>query len=103
MLQARTMPACRDCDKEWTFTVLEQALFAERSHQNDPSRCPDCRAKRAARRERGEVKGFNARPERPVHQATCSQCGQEARLPFKPRADRQVLCSDCYRQVRLAN
>ncbi|MCE7870450.1 zinc-binding protein [bacterium CPR1] len=102
MLQERTMPKCRDCNQEWTFTVLEQALFAERSHQNDPSRCPKCRANRQAKRERGETRGHNAREERIVHKATCSQCGGEARLPFKPREDRAVLCSDCHRKARLA-
>ena len=28
--------------------------------------------------------------------ATCSTCGQEARVPFQPRGDKPVYCSDCF-------
>jgi CxxC-x17-CxxC domain-containing protein len=28
---------------------------------------------------------------------TCSACGKEAQVPFQPRGDRPVYCSDCYR------
>ena len=26
----------------------------------------------------------------------CANCSKEARVPFKPREDRPVLCSDCF-------
>lgn len=102
MLQARTMPPCRDCRQEWTFTVLEQALYSERGYDNDPTRCPDCRDLRKARRERGEVQGTNGRQDRVMHRTVCSACGGEARLPFKPRNDRPVFCNDCHRKQRMA-
>ncbi len=102
MLQERLMPPCRDCNKEWTFTVLEQALQIERNQENDPSRCPDCREKRKARRDRGEVQGRNGRQDQTFHQATCAGCGGVARLPFKPRNDRPVYCQDCHRRNRIA-
>jgi CxxC-x17-CxxC domain-containing protein len=28
---------------------------------------------------------------------TCSQCGKEAQVPFQPRGDKPVYCSDCFR------
>ena len=28
--------------------------------------------------------------------ATCSTCGQEARVPFQPRGDKPVYCSNCF-------
>ncbi|HEU5343170.1 MAG TPA: CxxC-x17-CxxC domain-containing protein [Ktedonobacterales bacterium] len=31
--------------------------------------------------------------------ATCSSCGREARVPFQPRGDKPVYCSDCYQQM----
>jgi CxxC-x17-CxxC domain-containing protein len=96
------MPPCRDCHKEWTFTVLEQALFAERMYQHDPSRCPECREARKARRERGESQGHNGRRDPQMHVATCASCGGQARLPFKPRNDRPVYCNDCHRRIRAA-
>ena len=29
----------------------------------------------------------------------CSRCGNQAQVPFKPRMDRPVYCSDCFRSV----
>ncbi|MGI5844528.1 MAG: CxxC-x17-CxxC domain-containing protein [Candidatus Xenobium sp.] len=102
MLQDRCMPPCRDCKKEWTFTVLEQALQIERNQEHDPSRCQECRDKRKARRERGEVQGRNGRRDQTFYQATCAGCGGPAKLPFKPRNDRPVYCQDCHRRNRMA-
>ena len=34
--------------------------------------------------------------------ATCSQCGQEARVPFQPRGDKPVYCSSCFETKRPA-
>jgi len=31
---------------------------------------------------------------------TCSSCGNEARVPFQPRGDKPVYCSDCFQQQR---
>jgi CxxC-x17-CxxC domain-containing protein len=32
--------------------------------------------------------------------ATCSRCGKECRLPFRPTGARPVFCSDCFQQNR---
>jgi CxxC-x17-CxxC domain-containing protein len=32
--------------------------------------------------------------------AVCSSCGNQAQVPFKPRMDKPVYCSDCFRQIR---
>jgi len=29
--------------------------------------------------------------------ATCGACGKEAKVPFQPRGDKPVYCSDCFR------
>lgn len=34
---------CKDCGKEFTFTVGEQEFYAEKGFTNKPSRCADCR------------------------------------------------------------
>lgn len=31
-----------------------------------------------------------------MHKATCSQCGNECEIPFKPTGDRPVFCSTCF-------
>lgn len=48
--------------------------------------------------------GFGDRGGRPggggpreLHPATCSQCGKQTEVPFKPISGRPVFCRDCYR------
>jgi CxxC-x17-CxxC domain-containing protein len=33
---------------------------------------------------------------RQMHKITCSQCGNEGEVPFKPREGTPVLCKDCF-------
>ena len=32
--------------------------------------------------------------------ATLAACGGEARVPFEPKSDRPVYCSDCFAKMR---
>ena len=34
---------CKDCGKEFIFTVGEQEFYAEQGFNNKPVRCKDCR------------------------------------------------------------
>ena len=38
--------------------------------------------------------------ERTMHKATCSKCGKECEVPFKPTEGKPVYCRDCYRQTK---
>jgi CxxC-x17-CxxC domain-containing protein len=38
--------------------------------------------------------------ERTLYPATCSSCGKEAMVPFVPRGDKPVYCSDCFQSQR---
>ncbi len=31
-----------------------------------------------------------------MHKATCSECGKECEVPFKPSGDRPVYCKECF-------
>jgi CxxC-x17-CxxC domain-containing protein len=31
---------------------------------------------------------------------TCSSCGNDALVPFQPRGDKPVYCSDCFAKTR---
>src|SRR5512142_2914933 len=103
-LQDKTL-TCRDCDREFTFTVAEQEAFAQQGFTNSPSRCPECRAARKARQaasgfvSRGHGIGF-ARREREMFPAVCAECGKATTVPFQPRGDRPVYCSQCYSAQR---
>lgn len=37
---------------------------------------------------------------REMHKATCSECGKECEVPFKPTEGKPVLCMDCYRKKK---
>ncbi|MFH1133226.1 MAG: CxxC-x17-CxxC domain-containing protein [Nanoarchaeota archaeon] len=35
-----------------------------------------------------------------MHKATCSDCGKECEVPFRPREGRPVYCRDCFQKRR---
>ena len=106
---------CRDCGQAFVFTTGEQEFFAQKGFTNEPSRCPECRAARKAQRGEGSG-GYSSggydtgyspggygsggggygHQEREMFSATCSTCGQEARVPFQPRGDKPVYCAYCF-------
>jgi CxxC-x17-CxxC domain-containing protein len=89
---------CVDCGTTFTFDAQEQELFASRGYTNEPKRCPTCRqAKRAQRT------GYNSygNGSRQMFPATCAQCGKDTQVPFEPRLDKPVYCSDCYNKVKV--
>ena len=54
-------------------------------------------------REIGGPRGYERsddRPNREYFAVICSSCGNQAQVPFKPRMDRPVYCSDCFRTVK---
>ena len=89
MYEDKTL-TCKECGNEFTFTAGEQEFFAEKGFVNEPQRGKDCRVAR-----KNAAKG-----EREFFVTTCSQCGGEAKVPFKPRDDRAVLCSECFAKSR---
>jgi len=38
--------------------------------------------------------------EREMHKTTCSECGKECEVPFKPAEGKPVYCRDCYSKRR---
>ena len=41
---------CKDCEKEFIFTVGEQEFYKEKGFEIDPVRCPDCRRARKSQK-----------------------------------------------------
>ncbi len=99
---------CRDCGGSFVFTAGEQEFYASKGLQNDPVRCPSCRATRKMLRpeDRDEIPHYGVyvswggRTPRQLHVATCPGCAKSAEVPFVPRGDRPVFCSDCYNEER---
>jgi len=121
---------CRDCGTAFTFTAGEQEFYDQKGFTNQPTRCPDCRAARKASgggRSSGggygsrdssgggyssrdsyggggsSYGGGSSRGQREMYTTTCSQCGKEAQVPFVPRGDKPVYCSDCFQSQRQSN
>ena len=93
---------CADCGTNFTFRADDQSYHAQKGFTNEPKRCPTCRA--AKREQRGESSygggystGGGYGGQRELFSATCASCGKEARVPFQPRGDKPVYCSDCFR------
>ncbi len=102
---------CVECGSEFVFTAGEQEFHAQKGFTNEPRRCPSCRAARRAGRDSYGGGGssyssggssYSSGP-REFFTATCASCGQEARVPFQPRGDKPVYCSDCFRNVQGGN
>ncbi len=89
---------CRECGANFAFTSGEQEFYASRGLQNEPSRCPECRA--ARRGGRGGGGGRSSGGQREMFSVTCASCGAEAQVPFQPRGDKPVYCSDCFSRMR---
>jgi CxxC-x17-CxxC domain-containing protein len=115
MYTDRTL-TCSDCSQEFAWTASEQQFFADRGF-TEPRRCPSCRAARKA--SRGDSGGYSSggyssggssyggsrsggydRGPREMFSATCSNCGREAQVPFKPSGSKPVYCSDCFTAQR---
>ena len=80
MYQDKTL-VCRDCGAEFVFTAGEQEFYAEKGFQNEPTRCKECRAARKANRASG---------------------GKPTTVPFIPKSDRPIYCSECFAAHRQA-
>jgi CxxC-x17-CxxC domain-containing protein len=79
---------CRDCDKEFVFTVGEQQFYQSKGLQHEPRRCPDCRT--ARRQSDGGSRS------RTMHDVICNGCGRPTQVPFVPTGSRPVYCLDCF-------
>lgn len=115
---------CADCGQEFVFTASEQDFYAQRGF-TEPRRCASCRASRKAARNTdsggssygsygagggysaggyssggGGGGGYRDRGPREMFAATCSNCGREAQVPFRPTSGKPVYCSDCFRSMR---
>lgn len=89
MYEDKTL-VCKDCGNDFTFTAGEQEFYDSRGFENEPQRCKDCRmAKKEA-----------IKANRVMHAATCASCGGEAQIPFEPREDRPVYCSECFAKMK---
>ena len=82
----------KDGGKEFIFTAGEQEFYAEKGFQNEPLRCKDCRQARK-----------NSRNNKEMYEIVCASCGKVDKVPFEPRHDRPVYCSECFAKMSEEN
>ena len=80
---------CKDCGNEFIFSAVEQEFYAEKGFVNEPQRCKECRFARKAA----------AKAPREMHDAICASCGASCKVPFQPKDDRPVYCSECFAKM----
>jgi CxxC-x17-CxxC domain-containing protein len=121
---------CSDCGMEFAFTEREQAFYAEKGFSEPRRCPSCRASRKAARSggdssygggsyagggydsgygsgggysaggySSGGYGGRSSAP-REMFTATCSSCGREARVPFRPTNGKPVYCSDCFRSQR---
>ncbi len=89
MYEDKTL-VCKDCGNEFIFTAGEQEFYAEKNFEHEPQRCKECRIARKRA----------ARGAREMFTAVCASCGGEAKVPFQPKEDRPVYCSECFAKIK---
>jgi len=104
--------ACRDCGNHFVFTAGEQEFYANKGLMNEPTRCQSCRSARRATQSTleqndgyvryGNFASFGGKTPRQMHPASCADCGQMTEVPFVPRGERPVYCSNCYSKIKPA-
>jgi len=112
LINADRTLTCADCGQEFVFTASEQQFYADRGF-SDPRRCRSCRAARKAQMGGGDSSGmggsggygganggYRERRPREMFEATCSNCGKTAMVPFRPTSGKPVFCDDCFSRRR---
>lgn len=100
---------CVDCGVGFVHSAADQEYYVAKGFTSEPKRCASCRAARRTGRDGGDSRvaggprGYERADERGPREyfaALCTGCGNQAQVPFRPRADKPVYCSDCYRTVK---
>ena len=121
---------CADCGQEFVFTASEQDFYAQRGFTEPRRCASCRASRKAARGDGGGGGdssygsygagggysaggggyssggggggggGYRDRGPREMFSATCSSCGREAQVPFRPTSGKPVYCSDCFRTQR---
>ncbi|MFC1979012.1 CxxC-x17-CxxC domain-containing protein [Chloroflexota bacterium] len=84
---------CFNCGSTFTFTAEEQVFPRSKGNVYEKQFCPFC----------GQVQkahhniGLDGR--RKMYTTICVRCSKDTKVPFEPRNDMPVYCSDCYSWV----
>ncbi len=80
---------CIDCGADFIFTAGEQSFFHDKNFRNEPKRCRTCKQKR-------QGSGPSGHGGRVETSTSCSHCGRQTTVPFRPTQGRPVFCRECF-------
>jgi len=89
---------CIDCGADFIFTAGEQLFFFDKQFKNEPKRCKGCKAKRSSNFGPTAVASQSFAPVET--RTSCSQCGKDTTVPFRPTQGRPVFCRECFQAHR---
>ncbi len=97
---------CGDCGNECKIPFKpkdDRPVYCNECFQNHkPQQRSDgsrfSRGSSYGRNERGSRFSRGSRDDRPreMFTVTCADCGNECKIPFKPKEDRPVYCNECF-------
>lgn len=79
---------CVDCNSDFLFSAGEQQYFSVKRLTNEPKRCASCRVLFRAKR-------LGKSPDSTA-EVICAECGDRARVSFRPSGQRPVYCTRCF-------
>lgn len=102
---------CIDCENDFLFSIKDQDFYKQQGFE-DPKRCKECRSARKSRakqpnntqqnhanvynQNRGQNKTdrVNAQDNRPHWSIICTDCNENAMVPFEPQGPAR--CKRCH-------
>ncbi len=81
---------CLRCDSMFVFTADEQVFFNAKQFSHLPTHCKRCRA----------LRSMGSLRDRIETRTTCSACGIETTVPFKPTKGIPVMCRSCFQKPK---
>jgi NAD-dependent SIR2 family protein deacetylase len=88
---------CKDCHKQFTFTIWEQKLFGQRGWIK-PVRCPVCRQRRRILKTALED-GISI-SDQGIHEATCAKCGVSFLSTLQIKQNENEYCPNCWKEIK---
>ncbi len=81
---------CVECRRPFVWTAAEQLYYHDHRLKNEPRRCKGCKSR--------QKEATLGNREQVTTAITCSRCGREATVHFRPTQGRPVLCEECFSQ-----
>ena len=92
-----TVEICRDCRKQFAFTIWEQKLFGQKGWVK-PVRCPVCRQRR--RILKSALEDGISISDQGVHETICAKCETKFLSTLKIKQNEKEYCPNCWKEIK---